>query len=344
LVFSNISKKELILIKVAHIGSSFKSFDSIWGGNVATSTYLKMSFENDDDIDITFLPRSMADTVDQLRELRNEYDLIHVDHLETAQTCFLNDIPIDIIGPVLRAPDTVKQYGKKPNGDYWRSIYTEDWFYSHQLLRLNNNEERLLVKNNSDYCKNITYIDHGVPTELLSPKKDNARKIILWAGDKNRHAKNFELFLEITTLFNPEKYGFVFKELSGYRVSEYFDLLDDVAILVNTSRNETFCNAMFEAKAKGVVTLCKEALHNGVKTPHPKFKFWTDFRIQVPYTTDGYVSKLEELCSNHDLLEYESNNSLSYARERASLNRMKNSFKLSYFRAFSRKKGVISNV
>lgn len=325
--------------RVAHIGSVFKPTSSSWGGSVATSDYLKKSFLDDKDFEIDFIDRSYRDSPARLKALlnNNNYDLVHCDDASYAELCFKNNIGIDVIGPITRAPKTMKNYTSS-----FQPSYTEDWFYSKVVIRLNLNEEMSLAKfperHPNASLEDIIFVTHGVPTDILKPNPDVKKDTILWAGNKNRDAKNFSLFEAIKAKLDVEKNGFKVEVLSGYTIEQYYKKLDSTAILVNTSKYESFCNALFEAKAKGVVTLSREDLQQG-RANKDLVTFWGDLEIQVPYDADSYVDKIHYLCSNPEVLARESYNSRLYAEEKASLKLMRNSWKKAYYRALDRKNG-----
>lgn len=298
--------------KVIFLGGVFgRSKDSMWGGTVATSEYFKEAFTGENWI--RFVDRSEIKdgkeySLKKIKDIIKGYDIIHVDDSTLAQVFYKNDLKVDVIGPITRSPKEAKEY-KSADGTIWDSIYNADWFYSKKIIRLNGNEERF-----GDYIKNVTYIDHGIPTNKLMPSKLR-KKYVLWAGDDKRYAKNIELgekIKEITIL--PKNYEWLF--LKRYKIQDYFKVLDETAILINTSRYESFCSALFEAKSKGVPTIYKEKLHNDR---------FLDGRIQVEYNAEAYKDKILELLSDTKKLNTEATLSREYAVKNASLNKMKES-------------------
>lgn len=300
--------------KVLHMGGLYRSKNNQkWGGTRATSKYLYLAFKNDPEFDINFVDRSSLQAgktwnLKKIKALVKDADIVHVDGNGLCDFIFKNKIKIDVIGPITRAPKTVKAYNAN-----WNPSYTEEWFYSHKIIRLSISEER-----NSKHVDAIHIVDHGVPTTstVLLPKKNCRKQYILWAGDKKRYAKNYPLMEEIirtTTL----PLGYTFKMLSGYNVEDYWKLLDETAVVINTSRWETFCCAMFEAKAKGVPVIYKKNLHSGR---------FLDNRLQVEYNAKAYSKALLDLLSDKDTLQRESVLSREYALENASLEKMRDSW------------------
>ena len=318
-------KKERFRYKVLHIGGLHKKKNSeVWGGTVATSKYLWLAFKNDLEFDVTFVDR---------RDLRNKsgwdlakigkitkgYHIIHLDDSGLCNFLYENGFRVDVIGPICRAPSTVKKYS---NG--WEAKYSEEWFYSGEVMRLNISEEK-----NSKFIDKISFVDHGVPTRsaLLIPDFSAKKKYILWAGDKKRHAKNFDMMREIMKITKLPK-GFEFKVLSGYNAEDYWALLDEAAILINTSRWESFCCAMFEAKTKAVPVIYKKNLHSGR---------FLDNRIQVEYTAEAYKSSLLGLLNDKELLKSESELSRQYVLDHATLQHMRDSWVRVYRKVIKKK-------
>ena len=317
-------------VKVVFLGGVFnKGTNARWGGTIATSAYFKKSFENDKRFDITFVNRSsILDSnrrfiKKKILNLISGADIIHSDDSGLAQFLFKNNIPVDVLGPITRAPDTVKQYNKKGNW-HWKSIYNEEWFYSKEVIRLNGNEER-----GSHYLDQVTYINHAIPVKELTPSPGKKKKYVLWAGDDLRYAKNFDLAKDIRKITKlPKEYEWKF--MTRYNVEDYWKILDNTALLVNTSRYESFCSAMFEAKSKGVPVVYKEKLHNDR---------FLDGRIQVEYNAKAYRDKILELLADKEALKREGKKSREYTVKHASLSNMRNSYAKVYRKVLA-KKGI----
>ena len=206
-------------IKVVFLGGVFgKKTNERWGGTVATSAYFKKSFIGDKEFNINFVDRgSLRDKnkkwlKNKILKLISNVDIIHVDDSSLAQFMFKNNIPVDVLGPITRSPDTVKKY--KTGDGHWKSVYNEKWFYSREVIRLNGNEER-----NSVYLDKVIYINHAIPTKELIPSVGN-KKYVLWAGDGLRYAKNFDLAKDIEKITKLPK-GYVWKLMSRYNVEDY---------------------------------------------------------------------------------------------------------------------------
>lgn len=283
-------------IKVAYVGESFpRNFRYKFGGSMMTSMSIINAFNNDNEFEVTLFPRN---TIGSIPPSFKGYDILHVDETRILDIFLKNKIQPDVIGPVTRSP--VKNYKN------WKCPYKPEQFYKSKIIRLNEAEER-----GSKYVNQIHYINHGVDTEYLKPSTQR-KKYILWAGNKTRFAKNFDMFndiMKITTL--PE--GYEFKVLSNYNLSDYYKILNETELLINTSRYESFCCAMFEAKSKGIPTIYKKGLHGDIVN-----KYCT---IQVDYTPESYRDKILEVI-NKPALGVESRN---YVLQHNTLKHMRDS-------------------
>jgi hypothetical protein len=176
---------------VLFIGCKPKGLDEIWGGSVATAyAYLK-SFENSDKYNIIPVARDGIKTYDIIKSVLNkfEYDILHVDETSILNLMYNGGFEVpDVIGPVTRSP--IKTYGKT-----WKSDYTEEYFYKAKVIRLNRSEE-WLYKGRLDYTDKVHFINHGIHTELLKPSNNKNKNLILWAGDSERGAKGYEMWLD----------------------------------------------------------------------------------------------------------------------------------------------------
>jgi len=278
----------------------------IYGGSIMTSSCFFKAFKNDPEFIIKYISRDRILTkrgLDNIKRFIQGCDILHVDDTRVVALMLQNKIQPDVIGPITRSP--VKRYKG------WKCQYRAEDFYKSTIIRLNNAEEIL-----TEYEDKLVYINHGVDTEYLKPINNSKRKYVVWAGQKARSAKNFSLFekiMDITSLSKP----YEFKILSSYDVGDYWKILDETILLVNTSKYESFCCSMFEAKAKGIPTIYKNGLHKNVHY---------DCRIQVDYTPSSYKKMIIELLYNPELWKKEAELSRSYAVEYASLKKMRDSY------------------
>jgi hypothetical protein len=270
-------------------------FNQIFGGTPMTVHCILKAFENSeqyriDPIDRRVFAKLEGDKFrDKFRKLTAGAEIIHVDDTLVLEKMFRAEMnPPQVIGVIARSP--VKKYMG------WACVYTPDWFYQSKVIRLNYAEE---YNNKMDYRDKIKIIRHGVDVKYLHPNFKSVRKYILWAGAKNRPAKNYGLFEDIMSVVKlPEPYEF--KVISSYNVNDYWRLLDETALLINTSKYESFCCALFEAKSKGVVTIHKERLHDHFRIGHHH----DGSEIQVPYTVEGYAEAIEDILYYPESKEY----------------------------------------
>jgi len=262
------------MIKVKFVGGiKPNSTKEIWGGSKATFNSMIKSFENSKEIDFIYKTRIDFKTFKEFKEFLDDGDISHVDDTGIIAQMFIEGSnPPDVIGPIVRSP--IKNYLG------WECLYPPEWFYKAKVIRLNYNEER---KNH----ELVSLIRHGIDTNYLVPS-NKKKKYVLWAGAKSRYAKNYLLMEQIMNMKLPR--GYKFKVMSGYNVEDYWKVLDETAILVNTSRYESFCCALFEARAKGVATIQSIGLNgDGVHENAP---------VQVEYNVEEYQKKILELLEN----------------------------------------------
>lgn len=280
-------------IKVRFLGGHLATEDNMWGGSIATTTAIQKAFENDPEYDFKMLPSGKFKTYQDIIKFIDGADIVHIDeNVYLAEICQRENIHVDVIGPTMRSP--VKRYWVDPaKTQLWQCPYTYDWFYAHKIIRLNYQEERDNILREEfkgiNFTKYVNLIYHSVDIDRLKPVDNPERNLILWAGDMYRDAKNFALFEQITKITTlPEPYKFVV--MTQYLVKDYWDKLDETAILINTSKYESFCAAMYEAQAKGVPTIYKKGMHGE--------KVHENSKLQVDYTAESYRDAILDLINN----------------------------------------------
>jgi glycosyltransferase involved in cell wall biosynthesis len=303
----------------------------MWGGSIATTTAIMNSFKDDPEIDFKILTSEDIKSVEQIKEFIKDADIVHLD--ENVNLCSLFEkegLRCDIIGPTMRSP-VKRYYVDVEKTKLWEAPYSYTWYYSHPIIRLNYQEERENILKDEfkgvNFRKRVDLILHAIDTENLKPSPNHKNKYILWAGDKYRDAKNYNMFDMLTKDINMRgglPKGYEFKVMSGYRVKDYWDELDNTAILVNTSKYESFCNAMYEAQAKGVPTIYKKGMHGEIAH--------ADSRIQVDYNVDSYREAIFDLLNSPDKLKLAGEFSRDYALKNCSYKAMNESIKKVYRR------------
>lgn len=305
-------------IRVHYVGGPIGNPNNkeLWGGVSATNYIIKRAFENSEKYELVMRPRSEFFTIEEVNLFLESGDVSWLDETSLLDKYFEKGYKRpNILGPLDRSP--VKRYN---NGE-WRTKYTPEWFYNGKLLRLNEAEEKestLLDEfKGTDYVKNISFIRHAIDLETIYPNYNTQKKYILWAGNKSRPAKNYEMFEEIKKEVEklgglPE--GYEFMTLNNYVIGDYFKILDETALLINTSKYESFCNAVGEAMSKGVPCLVRENF-NGEH-------MFLDRPIQVKYDTESYAKKILELLNSDELNKHQIK-ARKYAEENFSLDTMR---------------------
>lgn len=287
----------------------------IFGGTAATNYAIKKAFENSDKFELQMKMRSDFENIHEVKKYLDGGNVSWCDETGLLGSLYEAgyDRP-DIIGPISRSP--VKRYN---NGE-WRAQYTPEWFYSGPVMRLNEAEEREKILldefKGQDFVKNITFIRHGIDLELMKAKKMD-RIYILWAGSASRPAKNYQMWLDIqqqVNLLGGLPLPYKFKTMSGYSVDDYWDTLNETALVVNTSIYESFCCAVAEARSKGAGALVRENF-NG-KIVHLKQPG------QTKYESEEYAKKIIELCNNEKKIKKLQKDSLNYVKKNCGLDSM----------------------
>ncbi|MFA5111009.1 MAG: hypothetical protein WC443_06370 [Desulfobaccales bacterium] len=266
------------MIHVKYIGGNHAGVSQKWGGTCATNYALLKALEGHPEFVFEAKFRKDFPGLLEIRRFLEGADVTHVDDTFIVSRMFHGGFSApDIIGPITRSP--LKNY------EGWTAPYTAEWFYQAQVIRLNYAEER-------HDTHLVRLIRHGVDTGRLQPCEGAARKYVLWAGDKNRPAKNYPLMEEIMQGFElPD--GYEFRVLTDYPVQDYWTLLDETAVLVNTSRHESFCCAAFEAMAKGVPVIWRQGLQGGVHEAAG---------LRVSYEAGAYRAAILETLSGENYL------------------------------------------
>ena len=323
-------------IKVKYAGGvNPAGTDEVWGGSKATFNAFIKSFENDPEVELTYKDRtyffnnSKIFNVQLFKEHIKDADIVHIDDTSIVEEVYKAglDSP-DVIGPIARSP--IKKYTNE-----WVAPYTKEWFYKAEVIRLNYNEERQSYIDSAFNAGTkssdlVTLINHGIDTDFLKPSEViHKRQYVMWAGMIPRYAKNYELMEEIMKITKLPQ-GYEWKVMSNFKVQDYWDALDRTAILINTSRYETFCCALFEARSKGVATIQPNLLNGpDVHINAP---------IQVEYKAEAYRDMILELLNNNTYIK-KGKESREYCTSTASLREMRDSFYSVYKKIMSRKNG-----
>ena len=247
---------------VRYIGGRVRNMSQVWGGTIATNYAIVKAMANHPDFDFQARFRRQFGGMNEVKQYLKGAHITHVDDtLMISRIHAAGMAPPNVIGPITRSP--IKNY------QGWIAPYPAGWFYRARIIRLNYSEE-------PGAKERVTLIRHGVDTELLCPSKEKKRKYVLWAGDAKRRAKNFPMMQEIMNTALPP--GYEFKVMTNYAVRDYWRILDETALVVNTSKWESFCCAAFEAMAKGVPVIWRKGLQGGV---HEQAGVRVDYDLQA---------------------------------------------------------------
>jgi len=280
------------------------------------TNYLISKCLEDSEYELVVKNTNEFQTTEEVEEFLQEGDISWVDDTSLLQQLFSAgcDRP-NIVGPKALSP--VKNY----NNGTLNTIYSLDWFYGGKVIRLNDNEERAgelktEIDNKVDWVAKTDFIRHGIDldVEVLGGEK----KYILWAGEAGVPVKNFKFFNEVKHAIRmmgglPDKYEF--RQMSGYWLKDFYDVLEETRVYVCTSMKESFGIAVNEARARGVPTIVKPFLNgNYVGTKQP---------LQVGYTPVEFARKIREICLNDNLYHEESNKARDYVEDNCTLEQMR---------------------
>lgn len=109
--------------------------------------------------------------------------------------------------------------------------------------------------------------------------------------------------------------GYEYKTMSMYNVEDYWKELDNVAVLINTSKSETFCCAAFEAMARGIPVIWRKNLQGG--------KVHETAGIRVDYDGPGFHEGIRRALQD---LKYHAVNARRYVEDNCTLKHMRDSY------------------
>jgi glycosyltransferase involved in cell wall biosynthesis len=308
-----IGLKEMRMIRVLFIVSKYyEDFNKEFGGTTREFYSITNAFKDSDEFEFTvWVNYNFEETIKILKD----YDVIHVDDNSTIENMLKVGIIPDVIGPTARSPTK----NEKAKEEWIKKGLNVDDYYKAVVVRNNNSEERI-----DGYWDKIKYINLGVDVNTIGKSTNFTKKWILWAGDATRPAKNLQMFLDIIKITKLPK-NYQWKVMSSYKLSDYIDTLKNTELLINTSTNETFCFAMFEANASRVPSIYKKGLHNS-KGHEQELEFHKNKTIQVEYTPEAYRDKILELLNDKNKLESARKEAREYACNNGSYNNIVSSF------------------
>lgn len=187
----------------------------------------------------------------QLAEhLEKQHDIVHTDVPDILTDQLSRGVVPDVIGAHCWSPN--KYYDVIEGGFYSYPGYEDrggDLYDSAVWIRNNFQEE-----NSPEDLRRIRIVQPAIETNEIRPasgQKFEHRKLFLWAGDRSRPEKNWDLMERIASSVKlPKEYEWRF--LTNYTEKEYLQALDQTALMVYTSHYESFGFQLFEAWAKAV--------------------------------------------------------------------------------------------
>ena len=310
------------------IGRYYNDLLHEFGGTTREFYAIVNSFKDSEEVDMEICTDF---DINKWSEYKKKYDIIHCEDNNVIKKLLQNKLYPDVIGPTAKSPSKNEKTWKE-----WKSIGIDpNDYYRATIVRNNSSEERI-----NELWKKIKYIKLGVDTNKFQFSRHSPKRWVLWAGDVCREAKNFKMFMDIMKVTKLPN-GYDWKVLSGYTLDHYIGALQHTALLVNTSKNETFCFAMFEANALGVPSIYPKGLHNPQGHTFKK-QFHPNKRIQVNYTVKDFSQKIKGLLNNPRELEKERILARRYVEENASYKSLRDSLTDIYKEVYRLNKGYIN--
>lgn len=225
---------------------------------------------------------------DEAIRLENACDIIHCNNAQIMTHMLQRGRIPDVVGAHPYAPS---KFYRDLGGFYRYPGYESDpdLLYDDAVwVRNNFQEERF----NPKLLKKIRIVQPSLEVEQIKPCADfpySRRKYILWAGSKKRFEKNWPLMEEIIAQMRLPT-GYEWKILEDYTLEEYYKTLDETALMVYTSKFESFGYQLFESWAKATPTIYLSSLWGA-------FPFHGCGGLPVTaeeYTPQGFCTKLNE--------------------------------------------------
>jgi len=219
--------------------------------------------------------------------LEGAHDVVHCDNPDILTALLKRSFVPDVIGARPWAPC---KFYRNLDGYYKYPGYEEDpdRLYDDAVwVRNNFQEERF----KPPLLKKIRVVQPCVEADEIFPPADqpfSARRYVLWAGGKQRIEKNWPLMERIMQSYSLPA-PFEWLVLEDYTIEEYLEVLDQTALMVYTSKYESFGFQLFESWAKAVPTIYPAGLWG-------KIAFYGCGGIslgQEEYRVEGYCKALD---------------------------------------------------
>lgn len=209
-------------------------------------------------IKVTVVDKTQYDAVEAVK-LERAHDIVHTDNPDILNDQLSRGFIPDIIGARNWAPS--KFYRDFDGGFYKYPGYEDnpDQLYDDAIWIRNNFQEEEF---HPSLLKKIRVIQPAIEIEEIQPSESIPyanKKYVLWAGNKDRWEKNWHIMEELMASISlPE--GLEWYVLENYAEEQYLDILNETALLVYTSKFESFGFQLFEAWAKATPVVYPSSL------------------------------------------------------------------------------------
>ncbi len=224
-------------------------------------------------------------------KLEKKVDVIHCNNADILTAMLKRSVVPEVIGAHPFAPS---KYYRPLKGYYRYPGYEDnpDRLYDDAIWARNNFQEERFKP---ELLKKIRVVQPCIEVDEIYPPRGvpfSNRRYILWAGGQKRIEKNWPLMEQIMRAFTLPP-PFEWKILPDYAIDEYLEVLDQTALMLFTSKYESFGFQLFEAWAKAVPTIYQSTLWGNIP-----FSGCGGFPLRPgDYSVDGFCDKLEEFFS-----------------------------------------------
>lgn len=201
-------------------------------------------------VEVTVVDKHQYDPI-ALIEIEKSHDIVHTDNPTILTDQLKRGFVPDVVGASNWAPS--KFYRDFEGGFYQYPGYEDrpDQLYDDAIWIRNNFQEEEF---RPALLKKIRIIQPAVETEEIKPEASIPyadKRYILWAGNKERWEKNWHIMEKmISSVTLPS--GLEWYVLEKYEEQQYLEILNQTALLIYTSKFESFGFQLFEAWAKAV--------------------------------------------------------------------------------------------
>ncbi len=200
---------------------------------------------------------------EEAAKLEKEHDVVHCDNPDILTALLKRSFVPDVIGARPWAPS---KYYRSLGGYYKYPGYEEDpdRLYDDAVWVRNNFQEERFKQ---PLLKKIRVVQPCVEVDEIFPPTNHPfkeRRYILWAGGKQRPEKNWPLMEQIKQTY-PLPAPYEWLVLENYTIEQYLVVLDQTALMIYTSKYESFGFQLFESWAKAVPTIYPAGLWGNIE-------------------------------------------------------------------------------